>query len=57
MVNQDSQDQRATKVWVGHLDLQALRVIKAMKDHLVFLDPLDQMVHKVLLALWDPQEV
>lgn len=45
------------KVWVGHLDLQDQREIKAMEDYLVCLVPLDQMVHLVLQVLWDPQEV
>lgn len=57
LVSQDSQDQRVIKVWVGHLDLQDQKEIKAMEDYLVCLVPLDQMVHQVLQALWDPKEV
>lgn len=57
LVNQDSQEPRVIKVWVGHPDLQDQKEIRAMEDYLACLDPLDQMVHQVLQALWDPQEV
>lgn len=57
LVNQDSQDQKVIKVWVGHLDLQDRKEIRAMEDYLVCLDPLDQMVLQVLQAIWDHQEV
>ncbi len=57
LVNQDSQDQRVIKVWVGHLEHQDQKEIRATEDYLVCSDPLDQMVHQVLPAPWDPQEV
>lgn len=56
LVNQDSQDQRVIKVWVGYLDLREQKEIKVMEDYLVRLDPLDQLVFQVLKAQWDPQE-
>ncbi|KAK9537846.1 hypothetical protein VZT92_005423 [Zoarces viviparus] len=57
LVNQDFQDQRVIKVWVGHLDFLDQKEIRATEDCLVCLDPLDQMVHQVPQALWEPQEV
>lgn len=56
-VNQDFQDQRVIKAWVGHLDLLDQKEKKAMEDYQVCLDPLDQMVLQAPLAQWDPQEV
>ncbi|KAE8299101.1 hypothetical protein D5F01_LYC01490 [Larimichthys crocea] len=57
LVNQDTPEQRVIKVWVDHLDLLDQKEIRAMVDCLVCLDPLDQMVHRVLQGLWEPQEV
>lgn len=57
LVNQDSQDQRVIKVWVGPQDFLDQKEIRATEDCPVCLDPLDQMVHQVIQALWEPQEV
>ncbi|KAI9530055.1 hypothetical protein NQZ68_004072 [Dissostichus eleginoides] len=50
-------DQKVIKVWVDNLDLQDQKEIKATGACLVCLDHLDQMVHQVLLALWEPQDL
>jgi len=57
LVNQDSQDQRVIKEWVGHLDFRDLKEIKVMVDYLAYLDLLDRTVHLVSQVPWDPQGV